>query len=83
MVKYFTCRREARPFIFKEIVLFFFKPVIEKGGGNFDGVLKVTHGSAMECNQEIYDGLPPLMVTGSLDTSSHSITVNIKGKTYL
>ena len=60
-----------------------FKKLIQKGGGSFSGTLKIEQGSAQNCNQNIYTNLNPLTVTGSLDTTMHSISLTIKGKTYL
>ncbi|HEV8505490.1 MAG TPA: hypothetical protein VGQ53_08825 [Chitinophagaceae bacterium] len=59
-----------------------FKHLIEQGGGSFNGTLKADGGSAQACNQLIYENLPPLTVTGSLDTSTHTISIKIKGKIY-
>ena len=59
-----------------------FKKLIQKGGGSFSGTLKIEQGSAQNCNQNIYTNLNPLTVTGSLDTTAHTISLTIKGKTY-
>lgn len=59
-----------------------FKQLIEKGGGSFNGTFKAYGGSAQTCNQSIYDNLAPLTVTGNLDTTAHTISINIKGKIY-
>ena len=54
-----------------------FKKLIRQGGGSFTGTFTVIHGSARFCNAA---NLPPLIVTGSLDVSSHTINLRIKGK---
>jgi len=59
-----------------------FKHLIEQGGGSFSGTFKVDGGSAQDCNQRIFDSVPPLAVTGNLDTTTHAINIRIKGKTY-
>ncbi len=59
-----------------------FKKLIQKGGGSFSGTLKIEGGSAQNCNQNIYTNLNPLTVMGSLDTTAHTISLTIKGKTY-
>jgi hypothetical protein len=59
-----------------------FKHLIEQGGGSFSGTFKVGGGSAQDCNQNIFDNVPPLAVTGNLDTTRHAINIRIKGKTY-
>lgn len=58
------------------------KQLIEHGGGPFSGTLTIDGGSAQQCNQNIYSNLAPLTVTGSLDTTTQSITLKITGKTY-
>jgi hypothetical protein len=58
------------------------KQLIEQGGGPFSGTLTIDGGSAQQCNQNIYSNLAPLTVTGSLDTTTKSITIKITGKTY-
>ncbi len=58
------------------------KQLIEHGGGPFAGTLTIDGGSAEQCVQNIYSNLAPLTVTGSLDTTTKSISINIKGKTY-
>ena len=58
------------------------KQLIEHGGGQFSGTLKIEGGSAESCGQLVYDNLSPLTITGSLDTTAQSLTIKIKGKTY-
>jgi hypothetical protein len=57
------------------------KQLIEHGGGPFSGTLTIEGGSAQVCG-DMYSNLAPLTITGSLDTTTQSITMNIKGKTY-
>jgi len=57
-----------------------FKKLIRQGGGSFNGTFTVTHGSAEHCSANVFTNLPPLIVTGSLDVSSHTINLRIKGK---
>jgi len=59
-----------------------FKKIIKKGGGAFSGTLKIDYGSAEKCNPNIFTTLDPLTITGSLDTTAHTVSLNIKGKTY-
>lgn len=59
-----------------------FKELIEKGGGSFSGTLSVGGGSAQPCNQNIYDNLGPLTVTGNLNATARTVNINIKGKVY-
>lgn len=59
-----------------------FKHLIEHGGGPFSGTLKLDGGSAQSCSQTIYESLAPLSFTGTADTTTQSLTINIKGKTY-
>jgi hypothetical protein len=58
------------------------KKIIQNGGGAFSGTLKIEHGSATNCTPDIYTSLDPLTVTGSVDTTAHTISLIIKGKTY-
>lgn len=69
------------PFIGGECFVFL-KQVIQGGGGPFTGTLKVNEGSAKPCNQSIYTTMAPLTISGSVDTTAHTINLNIKGKTY-
>ena len=59
-----------------------FKKIIQNVGGAFDGTVKIYSGSANACAEGVYDNLPPLNVTGSIDTFAQKITVNIKGRIY-
>ena len=59
-----------------------FKKLIQKGGGPFIGTMTITGGSAEECTQDIFKNLPPLTVTGTMDTTAHTVIVNIKGKIF-
>ena len=60
----------------------FLKQVIQGGGGPFTGTFKVDAGSASPCDRSIYTTLAPLTISGSVDTTAHTINLNIKGKTY-
>lgn len=59
-----------------------FKKLIQNGGGAFSGTITVTDGSARECNQNIFNGLQPLTITGTLNAANKTITLTIKGKIY-
>ncbi|MEJ7822036.1 MAG: hypothetical protein WKF85_06920 [Chitinophagaceae bacterium] len=59
-----------------------FKKLIQQGGGAFTGNFNTTDGSAKYCDENIYNSLAPLLVTGSLDTATKKISIRIKGKTF-
>ena len=59
-----------------------FKQVILQGGGSFNGTCRINYGSAQGCDQNIFTNLSPLTISGTLDTTSHSVNLTIKGKTY-
>ena len=59
---------------------FKFKELIRKGGGSFSGTISLTSGSALACNSNVFTTLPPLTVTGTLDTTTKNVTMRIKGK---
>jgi hypothetical protein len=59
-----------------------FKKLIQGGGGSFNGTCQMNDGSALGCDQNIFTNLAPLTVSGSLDTTSHTINLTIKGKVY-
>ncbi len=58
------------------------KKLIQQGGGAFTGNFNITNGSAKFCDDNIYNSLAPLMVTGSLDTASKKVSIRIKGKVF-
>ena len=58
------------------------KKVYQSGGGSFNGTFTPTNGSALNCDPNIFKNLAPLTVTGNLNTTTNSITLNIKGKIY-
>lgn len=60
----------------------FFKQLIQKGGGAFSASFDVDGGTALECDVNIYTNRPPLSVTGTIDTTAHTISLKIKGKTF-
>jgi len=59
-----------------------FKQLITQGGGSFNGTWQISYGSAQGCDQNIYTNLSPLTVSGTLDTTRHTVNLRIKGKTY-
>ena len=59
-----------------------FKKLVRQGGGSFNGTFTVTHGSADYYKVNMSTNLPPLAVTGTLDVSTHMVTLWIKGKAY-
>ena len=59
-----------------------FKKVIIQGGGSFTGNFTVTGGSAQRCNSNIFTNLPPLAISGTLNTTTKTVTLNIKGKIF-
>ena len=57
------------------------KKIIQQGGGSFSGTIKLTSSSALGTGREnAFKGLPPLTVTGKLDTTTHTVNIQIKGK---
>lgn len=59
-----------------------FKKLIQSGGGSFSGTFTVTDGSAKDCNQNIFNNLVPLTITGTLDKTANTVSLTIKGKVY-
>jgi hypothetical protein len=59
-----------------------FKKLIQAGGGLFNGTCQMSNGSAMRCDQNIFTNLPPLSVSGILDTTTHTVDLTLKGKVY-
>ena len=59
-----------------------FKKIIQQGGGSFTGNFTVTGGSAQRCIQNVFNNLPPLAISGTLNTTSKTVTLNIKGKIF-
>ncbi|PWT77749.1 MAG: hypothetical protein C5B59_03185 [Bacteroidetes bacterium] len=66
-----------------------FRTLIENGGGAFTGTFTISKGSAQGCNPNIFNGLSPLNVTGTVTITSKNLSViagtvsmNLKGKTY-
>jgi hypothetical protein len=57
-----------------------FKKLIVDGGGPFEGTLTLT-GSASICYRSPH--FPPLTLTGNLNVINGTISLRIKGKTYL
>jgi hypothetical protein len=57
-----------------------FKQLIQRGGGPFNGTCKINDGSALGCNKNIFTSLGPLIVSGNLDTTSHTISLAIREK---
>jgi hypothetical protein len=59
------------------------KKLILLGGGIFSGTFKIEDGSAKHnCDQHVFDNTDPLTVSGNLDTTTHTISLTIKGKVY-
>ena len=59
-----------------------FKRLIRQGGGLFDGVLKISGGSAQRCDGKVFDNLSPLSVTGNLNLPAGTVDFRISGKVY-
>jgi hypothetical protein len=59
-----------------------FRQLIGQGGGSFNGTCQISQGSAMGCDQNIFSSLLPLSVSGTLDTTSHTVSLSLKGKVY-
>lgn len=60
----------------------FFKKIIQSGGGVFNATLKVTDGSVSRCDNSLLDKISPLTISGSLDTTAHSVNLRIRGKVF-
>lgn len=57
------------------------KKIIQQGGGPFNGTIQLYSSSALGTPREAaYKALPPLTVTGRLDTTTHTVNMQIKGK---
>jgi len=59
-----------------------FKQLIQGGGGSFNGTLEMNSGSAGGCDPNVFAGLSPLTISGTLDTTNHIVSLTLKGKTY-
>ncbi len=59
-----------------------FKQVYQMGGGPFNGTFTPVKGSALGCDPNIFKNLTPLAVAGTMDTTSRSVTLSIRGKIY-
>jgi len=60
----------------------YFKKIIKTGGGLFNGTLRLSGGSALNCDANVFTNLPLLTVTGNLDTVTKTVTMRIQGKVY-
>ena len=58
------------------------KKIIQRGGGAFNGTLKIDWGSAAQCSPNIYNNLDALTITGTLDTTARTVNLTIRGATY-
>ncbi|MDQ3846015.1 MAG: PKD domain-containing protein [Bacteroidota bacterium] len=58
------------------------KKLRQQGGGSFTGTFTATDGSVKNCDPNVLKNLPPLNITGSIDTAARRATVTIKGKMY-
>ncbi len=57
------------------------KKVIQQGGGSFSGTIKLSSSSALRTwREDAFKALPPLTVTGTIDTTAHKVNMQIKGK---
>ena len=59
-----------------------FKNLMRQGGGPFSGSLQIENGTAKGCDQNIFNNLNPLMITGTMDTVMHTVSLTIRGKVY-
>jgi K319-like protein len=61
-----------------------FKRLIQQGGGDFSGSMRMESGSAESvCNDpHVFDNAALLTITGSLDTTAHVAHLRIQGKVY-
>ena len=59
-----------------------FKKLFQQGGGAFTGTFTINGGSAQNCKHDVFVNLPPLVVTGAMDTTARTIILNIKGKIF-
>jgi hypothetical protein len=60
-----------------------FKELMQEGGGSFSGILAMDRGSAKNnCDPDVFNNADPLIVSGSMDTATHTINLSIKGKVY-
>ncbi|MEO5947565.1 MAG: hypothetical protein ABIP79_12165 [Chitinophagaceae bacterium] len=59
-----------------------FKQLIMQGGGSFTGTFTVTWGSAEYCNPQVFANLPPLTVTGNLNTTTGMVNLRVIGRAF-
>ena len=59
-----------------------FKKLYQSGGGSFTGTFTPSNGSALNCDPNIFRNITPLSVIGTLNATTNTITLNIKGKIY-
>ncbi|HEX8334076.1 MAG TPA: hypothetical protein VF622_15760, partial [Segetibacter sp.] len=53
---------------------------VKTEGGAFDGTFTTTSGATKYCHNKLVTSLPPLTITGDLDTTTHIFNLTIKGK---
>ena len=57
------------------------KKVIQQGGGSFSGMIQLNSSSALRTwREDAFKALHPLTVTGTIDTTAHTVNIQIKGK---
>jgi K319-like protein len=61
-----------------------FRELIQQGGGDFSGTIRMENGSAKSvCDDpHVFDNAAPLTFTGRLDTTAHVAHLRIQGKVY-
>lgn len=60
-----------------------FKDLIQQGRGLFSDILIMESGSAKtNCDPDVFENADPLIISGSMDTVTHTINLTIKGKVY-
>jgi hypothetical protein len=57
------------------------KKIIKQGGGSFSGTIQLNSSSAISTWREsAFNALPPLTVTGKIDTTTRTVHIQLKGK---
>lgn len=60
----------------------FFKKLIQNGGGVINGTIKTTDGSVSKCDTSLLNKIPPLTISGNIDTTTHTVNLRIRGKVF-
>jgi len=60
-----------------------FRQLMRQGGGAFSGTWSIQTGSARNnCDSHVFNNAEPLVISGSMDTVAHTVSMAIKGKVF-